>query len=128
MPKVFDYVNEILQGKKNLMIDEASEKDYNPFLTNKALAQHRDCIGFASVMNERPWLDKKLQYLYLINTVRSMKRPFHKWDKPEKIEDIECVKAYYGYSDTKAQEVLQLLSEEQIQQLKKQTEIGGLRK
>jgi hypothetical protein len=127
MPKVFDYVNEILQGKKNLMIDTASEKDYNPFLTNKALSQHLDCVGFASEMNERPWLDKKLQFLYHINTVRSMKRPFHKWDKSDKIEDIECVKAYYGYSDTRAQEVLQLLSEEQIQQLKKQTDIGGLR-
>jgi hypothetical protein len=127
VPKVFDYVNDILQDKKNIMIDVASEKDYNPYLTNKALSQHRDCIGLAQAMNERPWLDNKLQYLYLINTVRSMKRPFHKWDKPEKIEDIECVKTYYGYSDTKAREALQLLSEEQIQKIKEETEIGGLR-
>jgi hypothetical protein len=127
MPKVFDYVNEILISKKNLMIDIASEKDYSPFLTNKALSQHLDCVGFASEMNERPWLDKKLQYLYLINTVRSMKRPFHKWDKSDKVEDIECVKAYYGYSDTKARESLRLLSEEQIQKLKEQTDIGGLK-
>jgi hypothetical protein len=56
-----------------------------------------------------------------------MKRPFHKWDKSDKVEDIECVKAYYGYSDTKARESLRLLSEEQIQQLKKQTDIGGLK-
>lgn len=127
MPKVFDYVNDILKEKKNLMIDEESENNYNPFLTNKALSQHIDCVDFAKNMNERPWLDKKLQYLYLINTVRSMKRPFHKWDKPEKIEDIECVKTYYGYSDTKAREALQLLSEEQIQKIKEETEIGGLR-
>jgi len=127
VPKVFDYVNDILQDKKNIMIDVASEKDYNPYLTNKALSQHRDCIGLAQAMNERPWLDNKLQYLYLINTVRSMKRPFHKWDKPEKIEDIVCVKTYYGYSDTKAREALQLLSEEQIQKIKEETEIGGLR-
>jgi hypothetical protein len=127
VPKVFDYVNDILKEKKNLMIDEESENNYNPFLTNKALSQHMDCIDYAKNMNERPWLDKKMQYLYLINTVRSKKRQFHKWDKPEKIEDIECVKTFYGYSDTKAREALQLLSEEQIQKIKEETEIGGLR-
>jgi hypothetical protein len=128
VPKVFDYVNDILYDKKNIMFDKNSEKEYSPYLTNKALSQHRDCLSYAQAMNERPWLDKKLQYLYLINIVRSMKRQFHKWDKPEKIEDIECVKTFYGYSDTKAREALQLLSEEQIQKIKEQTEIGGLRK
>jgi hypothetical protein len=124
----FDYVNDILQGKKNLMIDDEAEKSYDPYLTNKALSNHLDCIGFASEMNERPHLDKKLQYLFLINTVRSKKRPFNKWAKAEKIEDIECVKSYYGYSDTKAREALQLLDDKQIQKLKELTDIGGLRK
>jgi len=29
----FDYVNQILQGKKNLIVDEITEKEYSPFLT-----------------------------------------------------------------------------------------------
>ena len=42
MPKVFDYVNDILYDKKNIMFDKNSEKEYSPYLTNKALSQHRD--------------------------------------------------------------------------------------
>jgi hypothetical protein len=128
MSKPFDYVNEILLGKKNLIVDRETEKEYNPYLTNKALANHLDCIGFANMMNERPHLDNKLQFLYFINTVRSKKRPFNKWDKAEKLEDLECVKTYYGYSDSKAKQALQLLTEEQIQIIRKKTDIGGLRK
>jgi hypothetical protein len=69
-----------------------------------------------------------LQNDFLLNTIRSQKRPFAKWVKSEKSEDIECIKTVYGFSDTKAREALRLLSNEQIQQLKEQTDIGGLGK
>ena len=128
MSNPFDYVNQILQGKKNLIVDEITEKEYNPFLTNRSLSCHYDCVLFANEMNQRPFLDKKLQNSFLINTVRSRKRPFAKWIKSEKSEDLECVKKYFNYSDMRAREVLNLLSEEQIQKLKEKTEIGGLRK
>jgi hypothetical protein len=128
MSNPFDYVNEILYGKKNLIVDEATEKDYSPFLVNRALSYHYDCILYANEMNQRHFLDKKCQNSFLINTVRSRKRPFAKWVKSEKSEDLECVKQFFHYSDTKAKEVLRLLSDEQIQKLKEQTGIGGLRK
>lgn len=124
----FDYVNQILYGKKNLIVDEVTEKSYTPFLINRSLSYHKDCIGYANEMNFRHHLDKKLQNDFLLNTIRSQKRPFAKWVKSEKSEDIECIKAVYGFSDTKAREALRLLSNEQIQQLKEQTDIGGLGK
>lgn len=124
----FDYVNQILHGKKNLIVDEATEKAYTPFLVNRSLSYHKDCIAYANEMNSRHHLDKKLQHDFLLNTIRSQKRPFAKWVKSEKSEDIECIKAIYGFSDTKAREALRLLSNEQIQQLKEQTDIGGLGK
>ena len=124
----FDYVNQILYGKKNLIVDEESEKGYVPFLINRSLSYHKDCIAYANEMNSRHHLDKKLQYDFFLNTIRSQKRPFAKWVKSEKSEDIECIKATYGFSDTKAREALRLLSNEQIQQLKEQTDIGGLGK
>ena len=124
----FDFVNSILQNKKQLIVDDLTEKEYNPFLVNRSLSYHRDCIIYANEMNRRHFLDKKLQFDFLINTIRSQKRPFAKWIKSEKSENIECVKAYFGFSDSKAKEALRLLSEEQIQQLKKQTDTGGLRK
>lgn len=128
MSSPFDYVNDILQGKKNLIVDAQTEKAYEPYLVNKTLSYHKDCIMYANEMNRRHQIDKKLQNDYLLNTIRSRKRPFNKWVKADKSEDLACVKTYFGYSDTKAREALRLLSDEQIQQLKEKTDTGGLRK
>lgn len=124
----FDYVKEILQSKKQLIVDELTEKEYNPFIINRSLSYHKDCVLFANEMNRRHFIDKKLQNDFLLNTVRSQKRPFAKWVKSEKSDNIECIKTIYGFSDTKAREALSLLSKEQIQELKEQTRIGGLGK
>lgn len=124
----FDYVNDILKDKKNLVVDEQSEKEYQPFLINRSLSYHMDCIIYANEMNRRHHLDKKMQNDFLINTIRSRKRPFAKWIKPVKNDDIECIKTYYGFSEAKAREALNLLGDEQIKQLKQKTDIGGLRK
>ena len=124
----FDFVKEILQGKKQLIVDDLSEKEYNPFIINRSLSYHKDCVMYANEMNRRHFLDKKLQNDFLLNTVRSQKRPFAKWIKIEKSDDLECIKQVYGFSDSKAREALRLLSKDQIQQLKEQTDTGGLRK
>ena len=124
----FDYLNAILLNKKQLIVDDITEKDYSPFMVNRGLSYHKDCIMYANEMNRRHFLDKKLQNDFLLNTVRSQKRPFAKWVKSEKSEDLSCIKQFFGFSDTKAKEALRLLSKEQIQQLKEQTDTGGLRK
>jgi len=124
----FDYATAILQTKKQLIVDDLTEKDYVPFLVNRALSQHKDCLAFANEMNSRHYLEKKLQFDYLLNTIRSMKRPFAKWTKAETNDDLECVKLVYGLSDSKAREALRILSKEQIQKLKEETFIGGLGK
>ena len=121
----FDFVNQILQGKQQLIVDDLTEKDYVPFLTNRSLSYHKDCILFANEMNLRHYIDGKMQNDFLLNTVRSRKRPFTKWAKSEKSEDIECIKIIFGYSNSKAREALRLLSDEQIQELKTKTDIGG---
>ena len=128
MSNPFDYVNSILQNKKNLIVDELTEKDYSPFLVNRTLSYHKDCILYANEMNRRHLADKKLQYDFLLNTIRSQKRPFAKWVKAEKSEDLECIKQVFGLSNEKAREAMRLLSNEQIQQLKEKTDTGGLRK
>ena len=128
MSNPFDYVNAILQNKKQLIVDEITEKDYLPFIVNRSLSYHKDCIMYANEMNRRHFIDKKLQSDFLLNTVRSQKRPFAKWVKSEKSDDLECIKTVYGFSETKAREASRLLSKEQIQQLKEQTQTGGLNK
>lgn len=123
---VWDYVNEILVGKKQLIVDETTEKEYNPFITNRSLSYHRDCIMQANEINMRSHIDNKMQFDFYLNIVRSQKRPFAKWVKSEVNEDKEIVKNFFNISDSKATEVLRILSKEQILELKEKTDTGGL--
>lgn len=121
---IFDYVTSINSSKKNLIVDDQTEKAYDPFLTNHQLSYFSDTVQAANVMNQYYELDKKLQYDFLLNIVRKRKR-FSKWNKPEKIEDLEVVKEYYGYSNEKAKSILPLLSEEQVEIIKQRIYKGG---
>lgn len=120
-----EIIPSILQTKKNVL-DE--EKDYKPFLVNRSLSYHMDCIMYANQMNLNSNLDPKLQYQYLLNTVRPMKRRFEKWQKSASVKDLECVKEYFGYSNEKAKEALRILTDEQITLLKEKLEKGGVTK
>lgn len=126
MSNPFDYVRDITQEKKNLIVDEDTEKAYNPFLVNRALSYHRDCIMFSNEMNVQNHIDKKLQNDFLLNTVRSYKRPYSKWFKHEINEDVEYIAKYFGISMKQAREYLTILSKEQIQEIKQKTITGGL--
>jgi hypothetical protein len=123
----FEFVNQILKSKKNIL-DESTEKHYKPYLINRALSYHQDCLAYVNEMNQQHFLPKKMQNEFLLNTVRAKNRPFEPWVKPEKSEDIECIKQIYQFSDSKARDALRILTAEQIQQLKEQADTGGLRK
>ena len=128
MPDLFkEIIPSILQNKKNVFENE-NYSDYNPFIVNRALSYHLDCIPFVAEMSMLSNLDKDMQYQYLINTIRSYKRPFHKWQKVETVEDLECVKTYFGYSNQKAREALRILTNEQITEIRRKTEKGGVKK
>jgi hypothetical protein len=79
-------------------------------------------------MNLYPELDKDLQYQYLINTIRSMKRKFQPWQKSTNDKDLECIKEYFRYSNQKAKDALQLLTAEQIEEIKSMMDKGGVKK
>jgi hypothetical protein len=122
----FDYVNLILQKKKE--DEELDYKEYAPFIVNRALSYHIDCVLYANEMNLRPNIDKEMQYQYLLNTIRPMKRKYQPWQKSEIDKDIECVKQYFGYSNEKAKEALRILTDEQVAEIKAKTNKGGVTK
>ena len=126
MPDLFkEIIPSILQTKKNVFSDEREYKDYKAYMVNRALSFHMDCVLYANEMNLHPGLDEDMQYQYLLNTVRPMKRKFQPWQRADILKDLECVKQYFGYSDEKARSALQILTEEQILQIKKSVDIGG---
>jgi hypothetical protein len=127
MPDLFkDIIPSILERKNVVLNTAEDDKSYVPFVVNKALSFHPDCIFLVNEMNMSHGLDKRLQYAFLLNTVRSWKRPFRKWMKLEKLEDIDLVKAYYNVSDSKAKEYLSILTQEQLNTLEEQMSEGGL--
>jgi len=121
-----DYLNSINLSKENLMESEdpAWERCYPPFVINKCMSHHMDTVMFANEMNMYPELDKKLQYDFFINNVRTRKR-FSPWGKKEKVTDIELVKEFYGYSTEKAEQALRILSPTQLDVIRSKLNKGG---
>ena len=120
-----DWLNSINLTKENLLEnDPTSKKSYSPYIINRCLSGHLDCVLFVNEMNKYHFIDKDLQYSFYLNTVRKRKR-FSPWLRKDKIEDLDYVKQYYGYSNEKALQVLKILSNEQINFIKQRLEIGG---
>jgi len=127
MIELKDWLNSINDTKKNLIDEDPSLKsEYPPYIINRCLSGHLDCILFANEMNKHPHLDKDLQYSFLINTLRKKKR-FSPWLRKDSVKDLECVKKYYGYSNEKASQALKILRNDQINWIKQRLDTGGLK-
>ena len=122
-----EVIPSILQTKKSV-INQDNERDYVPFVVNRALSQHYDCVMYANQMNMLPHTDKLLQYHFYLHSIRPYKRPFQKWHKKETVEALYIIKEYYKCSNEKAKEISNILSGVQIDELKKRLDKGGLKK
>ena len=121
-----DYLKAINETKEPLMDtdDEMWEKKYPAFIVNKCLAPFPDTIFLVNEMNINHHLDKKLQFDFLLNSLRTRKR-YTPWLKASKQKDIEYVKEYNGYNNEKAKSALKILSDEQIKTIKDSLNKGG---
>lgn len=128
MPELKEYLNAINHTKERLLDseDEEWEKKYPPFIVNKCVYPFQDTIMLVNEINQLPHLDKKLQFDFLLNSVRSRRR-FSPWLKASRIEDLEYVKEYYGYSNDKAKQALDILTDEQIATVKQKLRKGGMK-
>jgi hypothetical protein len=123
-----DYLPAINHTKKNLMDsdDVMWEKKYPAFMVNKVLSGFSDTIMLTNEMNRNHFLDRDMQFQFLLNSIRSKKR-FTPFLKASKIKDIECVKEYYGYSNEKAKTALDILTKEQLKLIKERLYKGGIK-
>ena len=125
MPELKDWLNSINQTKKNL-IDEDSllEKEYPPYIINRCFSGHLDAVMFANEMNRYAFLPKKMQYDFYLNSLRKKRRGSLRGRK-DKVDDLEIVKRYYGYSNEKALQALKILNKEQLNFIRSKFETGG---
>ena len=121
-----DYLKAINQTKEPLLDteDEQWEKKYPSFIINKCLAPFPDTVMLVNEINQLHHLDKKLQFDFLINSLRPRKR-YTPWMKAKKLKNLEYVKEYYGYNNEKARNALDILNDEQISAIKTKLNKGG---
>ena len=114
----FEFCNDINYGKANIMVDDIAEKAYNAFMVNRQLSYFHDTVLMANEMNLNSHLDNRLQFDFLINIIR----------KAQTNDDVEVIKEYYGYSNEKARQILNLLTSAQLDILRQKVYRGGKRK
>ena len=121
-----EYLNAINFTKKDLMKSEDKEwiKKYPAFIVNKMLSAFSDTIMLVNEMNRNHFIDKDMQFQFLLNSIRPKKR-FSPFLRASKLKEIECVKEYYGYSNDKAKSALDILSKDEINLIKEKLYKGG---
>ena len=126
MYELKEYLNAINNTKEPLMDseDDQWEKKYPPFIVNKCVAPFPDTVMLLNEINQLHHLDNKLQFDFLINSLRPRKR-YTPWLKATKLENLEYVKEYYGYNNEKAKAALDILNDEQISAIKTRLNKGG---
>ena len=128
--KLSDYLNAINYSKQNLLDsdDITWGKKYPPFIINRCLSQHVDTVLMGNEMNQRHGLDKRLQFHFLLNSIRKRKRFGGKWITTSKSKNLEFIQEYYGYSNSKAKVALDTLTKKQIEFIKLKLDKGGRKK
>ena len=122
---IVEWINQILVHKTPWEnFDESEHKTFSPFIVNRCLSYFSDTILYVNEVNKNSHLDKKLQYDYLLNSVRKRKR-FSKWLMRELPDELDFIKEYYGYSDRKAREVVNMFADSDIEEMTKYLYTGG---
>lgn len=127
MYELKDYLKAINETKENLLDtnDITWEKKYPPYVINRCMSMFYDTIMHSNEMNGLHFLPKRMQFHYFINSIRKKRRFGGKWLSQTKLKNLALVKEYYGYSNSKAKEALNILSKNQIENIKIELIKGG---
>jgi hypothetical protein len=116
----FTFSNAITEGKKlpeeaYLPDGEVDYTQYTPFVINRGLSNFWGTCLIANELNKYPLVPKEAQFLFLQGTVSKKKR-YSKWNKKVPVSpDVKLLMETYGYSEKKAQEAINILTENDIQ-------------
>ena len=126
MYELKEYLNAINFTKKNLMDsdDLLWQKKYPAFIVNKILSGFQDCIMLVNEMNRNHFVDKDMQFHFLLNSIRSKKR-YSPFLRSSKLKDLDVVKEYYGYNNEKAKVALDILTKDEVKLIKEKLFKGG---
>lgn len=126
MTTPFDFLTSINSSKVNLFLeDPANEKEYEPFMVNRGLSYFPDTVFHSNEMNKYSGSPKNWQYDFYLNSVTKRKR-FSKWSKADKMsDDVILLSSLYGYSKRRALEALNLLTQDELKDIRQSYATGG---
>jgi NACalpha-BTF3-like transcription factor len=105
--------------------DPHTEKDYVPFMVNRGLSYFGDTVMYANEMNMHASIPKKWQFEFYLTGLKKKKR-FSKWAKKESTsDDLKLIMQEYNYSSKRAQEALDMLTDEQLKSIRESYKTGG---
>ena len=127
MYELKDYLKAINETKENLLDtnDVTWEKKYPPYVINRCMSMFYDTVMHSNEMNGLHFLPKRMQFHFFINSIRKKRRFGGKWLSQTKLKNLALIKEYYGYSNSKAKEALNILSKNQIENIKIKLIKGG---
>jgi len=129
------YENSINSGKEPLSL-ENQEFKYEKWRTNTSLTNHLDTIMDANQMNLNYHLSDQMHYHYLFYSVRKKKRFGSKKserdkqlerEQKEEADKIALISEYYKYNTVNAKAALKVLTESQLEIIKRRLERGGVK-
>ena len=125
MYQLKDYLYSINQSKKNILDDDPdAARKYPAYVVNRCLSSFTDTVLYANEMNKNSHLPPKMQYDFLLNSVKPRKR-FSPWARKDSIDYLDVVKEYYGYNDDKALQALRILTKDQLDKISYLLRKGG---
>ena len=123
--KLFDFVDAITTTKEDLFQDPEAIMDYVPFLVNKAMSFYGDTVLYANELNQHASLPKEQQFYFYLNSIPKKKR-FSKWvNKDKESKSLNIVMEYYGYSAREAENILSILTKQQLTTIEEKLKKGG---
>lgn len=122
----FDFLNSINDTKVNLIDkDPQNKKDYSSFMVNRGMSYFPDTILYANEMNVNRDIPVEWQYDFFLAAIPKRKR-FSKWAKKDKTPDtIKVVMKEYNYSEAKALDIINILTNEQLKAIVNKHSTGG---
>lgn len=131
MPDLFkDVMPAIMHHKKNVFVDDDEKRAFLnksmwPILTT--LSMYSDCVMQANVVNMIHHVTSEMKYDFLLNTIRGYKRSYN-YAKKQKHSDLSHIAEYYGVNMNIAKQYHDLLSPQDIEEIKTKLDKGGIRK
>lgn len=125
----FDFTKSLSQTKVNLLDqDPENIKDLkgSMFMINRAFSYYVDTILWANEINQHSNIEPLMFHDFYFYGLKSKSR-YSKWSKKINDEDVQLIMSHYNYSERLAIEALELLSSEDIINIRKSRETGGKR-